>query len=155
LGGRFASYCLPAGKAVLYALASFSLDRDLDRPPVNEIELKDLANCLRAALTKHYSKVGDIWGKPTICFGFPLAAGTCEIDVMLSPPQVTFNKLWCVSVSLGKQYWFRKIPEEHLSDMKRVEWDVHNVLLNDLQARELFWSLRKGRLRRRTKSPTP
>jgi hypothetical protein len=83
-----------------YALTSFSLDRDRNGQPVNEAELRDVANGLRAGLEKHCFEVGGIWGSVSGLLGFPVAAGTCEVDVMSSPPEVTFNKRWCVQVVL-------------------------------------------------------
>lgn len=144
-----------ASSAVPYALASFSLDRDRHGQPVSETELREIANCLRAGLKKCSFEVGGIWSSHEIYSGFPVGTGTCEIDVMSSPPEVTFNKRWCVSVGLTAPGWFRTTPETHLSDLKRAEWAVHEVLLNDLCALELFWSLGRGRWSRRRQSPTP
>jgi hypothetical protein len=135
--------------------ASFMLRDRSSTEPVTESELKGFAERMRTALLKREFDVGDVFGSSTDLWGFGVQTEFCEVLVDVSPPEVTTDRRWGIQVMLSDPGWFKSTREKRISAIKRVEWALHEALLNELGTQDLYWLLEPGRVNRRPRQKTP
>jgi hypothetical protein len=119
---------------------TFKLSESPPSRSVSEYQLKALAIRLGEAMSQQ---------------GFSVEMNKVEILVGLSPPGDKVQDSWNGQVMLRNVAFFKKTRTKEFSALKRVEWGVHKVLLNDLNAFDLKWFRGRGALSRQAPKATP
>ena len=130
---------------------------DLDRPDgVTESELKRLALQHRDLVAQQSFVVGDLFGSAIDLWGFPVETAEGEVLVGLSSPEVTVDGRWSVQVTLMDSGLFAATRRKRFAELKRVEWAVHNALIEEtMGARDLVWDVGEGSSSHTKAQPTP